>query len=255
MNSLPTMSISPASRTSCLLVGVVGLCLGSITAQAEDRAEAVGQPLGLYVQFVGARTARVSWETAEPMPSVVEWGVTEQLGQRAQDPTLRRVHSVSIDGLKCNARHYYRIGSGDDARAPAGDVFWFDNAINFSVPDVSAAIWPGDVEEPRAEPTHADETDAAASQQAAQHIVDTTGATKGYALVYGLHDGRLAFELARRTELTILCADDDADRLDAIGQRLLDHSSNDIANMVGFFDRLIPRESLRPGYGEGWNPL
>jgi hypothetical protein len=28
--------------------------------------------------------------------------------------------------------------------------------------------------------------------------------------------------------------------------------SNDIANNVGFMDRLIPRQSLRPGYGEGW---
>ena len=31
-------------------------------------------------------------------------------------------------------------------------------------------------------------------------------------------------------------------------------SSNDIANTGGFFDRLIPRESLRPAYGEGWKP-
>jgi hypothetical protein len=40
-----------------------------------------------------------------------------------------------------------------------------------------------------------------------------------------------------------------------VSQERVHHSSNDIANMVGFFDRLIPRESLRPGYGEGWNPL
>jgi hypothetical protein len=31
-----------------------------------------------------------------------------------------------------------------------------------------------------------------------------------------------------------------------------DHASNDIANIGGFLDRLIPRISLRPGYGEGW---
>ena len=30
------------------------------------------------------------------------------------------------------------------------------------------------------------------------------------------------------------------------------HSSNDIANKVGFLDRLIARSSLRPGYGQGW---
>jgi hypothetical protein len=30
------------------------------------------------------------------------------------------------------------------------------------------------------------------------------------------------------------------------------HSSNDIANKGGLLDRLIPRERLRPRYGEGW---
>ena len=38
-----------------------------------------------------------------------------------------------------------------------------------------------------------------------------------------------------------------------VGQHRTHRSSNDIANMGGFLDRLIPRESLRPGYGEGWN--
>lgn len=33
-----------------------------------------------------------------------------------------------------------------------------------------------------------------------------------------------------------------------------EHASNDIANNGGILDRLIPRERLRAGYGEGWNP-
>jgi len=37
-----------------------------------------------------------------------------------------------------------------------------------------------------------------------------------------------------------------------IRQQWRNRSSNDIANIGGFLDRLIPRESLRPGYGEGW---
>jgi hypothetical protein len=37
-----------------------------------------------------------------------------------------------------------------------------------------------------------------------------------------------------------------------VRQERRNHASNDIANVSGFLDRLIPRQSLRPGYGEGW---
>lgn len=38
----------------------------------------------------------------------------------------------------------------------------------------------------------------------------------------------------------------------ADAQQSREESSNDIANRLGFLDRLIPRDRLRPRYGAGW---
>ncbi|MCP4378040.1 MAG: class I SAM-dependent methyltransferase, partial [bacterium] len=48
-------------------------------------------------------------------------------------------------------------------------------------------------------------------KSAAERIIRETGITKGYCLVYGFGQGRLAYELAKRTELIIVGVSEDAD--------------------------------------------
>ena len=48
----------------------------------------------------------------------------------------------------------------------------------------------------------------------ARRIVEETGVKKGYCLVVGLRDGRLAYELARRTELQVICVDEERERVE-----------------------------------------
>jgi predicted RNA methylase len=58
--------------------------------------------------------------------------------------------------------------------------------------------------------------------QAADYILDQTGFTnKGYCVVFGAGEGRLAYELAARGELNFIGVDEDADDVDA-GRALLD---------------------------------
>ena len=56
--------------------------------------------------------------------------------------------------------------------------------------------------------------------EAADRIVKETGITKGYCLVLGCGRGRLAYELAKRTELDIVGIEDNADRVDAARKAL-----------------------------------
>jgi len=63
-----------------------------------------------------------------------------------------------------------------------------------------------------------------AAQEAAQRVLDETGVRAGYCLCLGVGDGRLAYELARRSSLTVYCLDPDPARvaaarasLDALG--------------------------------------
>jgi len=64
-------------------------------------------------------------------------------------------------------------------------------------------------------------------EQAAEKILDDTGIRKGYCLVYGCGTGRLAFELAKRTELAVLGVDPNADNVEKAREAL------DAAGMYG----------------------
>ncbi|MCB1063851.1 MAG: PQQ-binding-like beta-propeller repeat protein, partial [Verrucomicrobiae bacterium] len=55
---------------------------------------------------------------------------------------------------------------------------------------------------------------------AAQAILDTTGITRGFCLVLGNEDGRLAWELSQRSDLEIFAAESDAAKVATARQRL-----------------------------------
>jgi len=74
-------------------------------------------------------------------------------------------------------------------------------------PPVSAAPYP------------ADEL-ASAYAAIAKRIVKGTGITEGYCLDFGAGDGRLAYELAKRTKLNIYCIEPDASRVTAARKAL-----------------------------------
>ncbi|MDY0167209.1 MAG: PQQ-binding-like beta-propeller repeat protein [Thermoguttaceae bacterium] len=111
----------------------------------------------------------------------------------------------------------------------------------------------GTVEEPVApEPFPADET-APILEAAAEHIVSTTGIRQGYCLVLGCGTGRLAFELAKRTELTICCVEPDLEKvqaarraLDAAGlygaRVLVEHADLSDVSFSDYFANLVVSE-------------
>jgi len=57
-------------------------------------------------------------------------------------------------------------------------------------------------------------------EAAAERIVRTTGIKRGYCLVLGCGTGRLAYELAKRTELKICCAEPDSQKAEAARKAL-----------------------------------
>jgi len=61
---------------------------------------------------------------------------------------------------------------------------------------------------------------------AANKIVKETGVTRGFCLVAGSEDGRLAYELAKRTELSIYCIEPDAEKV---------RKSRELLNKAGLY--------------------
>jgi predicted phosphodiesterase len=68
--------------------------------------------VGPYLERVTADAAAISWETAEPEESVVEWGATEAYGMRCERPGATLFHRVVLSGLSAETLYHYRIVSG-----------------------------------------------------------------------------------------------------------------------------------------------
>ena len=166
--------------------------------------------VGPYVQFTSPYTAVVRWDTPELQDSIVEYGITESLGLKAEDSSTTTKHEITLSGLQYRTKYYYRVGYGSRTEKQFTDVHKFDSAINYTRVDCSdaASPYPADSVRPLYE-------------SAAAHIIDRTDIRKGYCLVYGCGRGQLAFELAKRSDLTIVGVDSDRENVETAISKLM----------------------------------
>ena len=179
----------------------VSVCMFVSPSVVQARAQAVNVDVGPYVEFTGPFTAVVRWDTAEGHDSIVEYGTTS-LGSRVQDATITTTHQIILSNLQCRTKYYYRIGYSSGAGEVITNVQTLDNAINYTRMDCSSVPSPYPVDS--LSPLY---------ETAAEHIVSQTGIRKGYCLVYGCGEGRLAFELAKLSDMTIVGVDTDVSKI------------------------------------------
>jgi SAM-dependent methyltransferase len=180
--------------------------------QLQGTSSTVQIDVGPYVQFASPHTAVVRWDTSAPADSIVEYGLSEStLDSRVHIPDAASVHEIVLDDIHIKDKYFYRVGYTDGDEEQFTDVFWFDNNINYSRIDVSDAASPYEIDS--LTPLY---------EQAAEHIVTQTGITKGICLVYGCGEGRLAFELAKRTDMMIVGVDTDSAKIDTAAQKLIE---------------------------------
>jgi hypothetical protein len=163
------------------------------------------------VRFLDPHSAAVEWESDSATDAIVEYGTTKSLGKRAASSTNGTAHCVVLPGLQWRTKYWYRIGHADGSGEVFSPIYWFDNAINFSGMDASEVPSPWT-------------TDGMTATYAgsASHILEASGIDRGYVLVYGIGDGRLLFELARQSDLTVLAVDDNAPAVASARQKLLE---------------------------------
>jgi len=154
--------------------------------------------LGPYVRFASPDTATVNWLTTIANSSIVEYGLTNSLGSRMEDITLTTNHSVTITGLKSRTKYYFVVKEVINSQEVSGELCGFETDYNFTPPPAPAVPSP-----------YPDDSMTAVYASVAQGILDNTGLTRGYCLDYGCGEGRLAYELARRSELNIIGVSED----------------------------------------------
>ena len=185
--------------------------IAALTATITLPLPPIEAEVGPYVQFAGSDSAVVRWDTGSNSNSVVEYGTSPaSLTSRVESAVLTKVHEVAISGLDIKDKYFYRVGTSTGGEV-FSNVFWFDNNINYSRADVSGIASPYPVDSLTSLYT-----------AAADHIIAETGITKGICLVYGCGEGRLAFELAKRTDMMIIGVDTDGVKIDTAASKLIE---------------------------------
>jgi len=183
--------------------------IGGLFNAKADKFPLPPQPLeitgGPFVNWMDRSTVRLEWETETPMSARVVFRSKggHKLEGKLDNPSARK--SVMVRKLLPDAEYTYRI----HAKVAGGKnfvskPFSFDSSFYYRLPDKPAAPSPFPKDEL-----------AGIVESAAKSILDSSGIRKGYCLVLGSAEGRLAYELARRTDLQVVVVEPDAAKAQA----------------------------------------
>lgn len=226
--------------------------------------ETIELPLGPWLRFTSADSAVISWRTDEPSETHLELTRTGSHADRRvfRSKELRLEHSVTLSELKRNRQYSYRIQARANGKAVETTDFECDTFFNYEFPSYST-----NEDESTLAGGRGDSVDSAKSDRAAREILRRTKIDRGIAAVVGLDDGGLVRSLVRESSLRVICFDDDAARVAAVQQSLVDQYGVRVAvhhvteldrlPVVGHFANLVTTErSLAGGLPEsGREPL
>lgn len=165
---------------------------------------------GPYAQFVSTDSARIRWQTAEPMPTRLVL-MEGDSSRRFDSETPTRSHDITVDQLPRDRMLHYMIEKQEAGRTLQSLEFELDTHFNFSIPAVSSVA-------------AADSSGNGQSvyESAARHILQECEFARGVCLVLGSGDGRLAWELAKQSDLRVIGVDTDAALVEAARSLFLD---------------------------------
>jgi len=155
-----------------------------------------------YTQFSSPNSAVVRWETETPCSTILELGRGRAVEQTVTGSAVQASGAAAVSQLEPGEVYFYRIKAFASGSRKISPEYELDMSVNYAIEPVNTAESP-----------YADDATLALCARAADEILSKTGVTKGYGLVYGSDEGWLAFELAKRTELSIVCVDDDSRRI------------------------------------------
>jgi len=153
---------------------------------------------GPWLQFVEPGAATVCWRTAEPSPTRLDYWLDES-PTKVEDAAPKTEHEVRLAGLRHNRVYRYVIYRKTDDGMQATREYECDTFYNYTLPRAPSVVT---TEEP------------GPAGRAAEQILARTGISRGICLVVGSGEGRLARELAQRSQLRIIGVESDAEKVE-----------------------------------------
>lgn len=168
---------------------------------------------GPFVEWTGPGTIVVSWETAQPMPTVLEFADAPDKTRRVADRETSTQHRVELADIARDTVCRYRlVGQSEDGGAWPSKTYAFDSTFDYQPPPVPDRPSP-----------YGETPWSRMCAGAAERMVELLGADHGYVLVLGGEDGCLAYELARHSQMSVVVVEPDGAKV-ATMRRLLDQA-------------------------------
>lgn len=155
-------------------------------------------------------TLQIEWEFSHPLPMEISWKRAD--GKDARKVTVKagKKGVALIDQLKPQGEYLYRF-TAQGATEPefASEWYKFDTSFYYRLPS-----------KPQKPNPYAEDGMMKMVQSAAKQILSKNEFDHGYALVLGSAGGRLAYELARQTELQVVVVEPDVAKAHAARKAL-----------------------------------
>ncbi|MDP8246053.1 MAG: LamG-like jellyroll fold domain-containing protein [Candidatus Hinthialibacter antarcticus] len=174
--------------------------------KSQQTPKVVDISVGPYLTRLDPEHVAIQWETEKPMPSIVRFGRTFPIDTQYDDIAPKTKHQVVIPNLEMEKLYYYRIYL-DGERTTR--LFEFDSTFDFSNPAY-----------PLIDDPYGDDEWTVYYDGFVNRVLEEYGADVGYCLVLGSEDGRMAYEIAKRSDMQILVVDDDPKNVQASRQNL-----------------------------------
>jgi len=167
-------------------------------------------PFGPYARYVTPDSAEIRWRTVQASATTLAYELDGTV-RHLRDARPTTEHRVTLTGLRPDREYHYWVVFQTDVGQAQTRSFALDTHFNY----VGAALSATDTPYPHDE----------LSKQyavAAQHILRAADQTRGICLVVGCADGRLAYEIARRSEMHVIGVDTDPDAIKRARAKLID---------------------------------
>ena len=145
--------------------------------------------------------AYITWTTSSPTVSIIDYSLDGQTLSRYEDYSLSTSHSVEIANFQPGESFSYTVIQVTDGIETKSNTFSIDGKWDYSPPAVVDQV---------GFDSGSDWSSKAAQILALPNVID-----RGYALDAQCGDGRLAYELARQSQLVIIGVEDTQAEVDA----------------------------------------
>jgi len=172
------------------------------TNQEQDAPPAVEFSWGPLLQFESPTSAVVRWGTRAAVPTQLDYQTAAGL-QQVFDAEQKKEHQARLENLEYKRLHRYTLSEPDGAGGKRQSSFDCDTFFNYS------PAKPDTAEQKSLSDTASDRR----AKQAAKKILAAAETDRGLCVVFGV--GPLLAELARASDLNIVCVETDAKKIAA----------------------------------------